>query len=102
MVCRDLTDVFTNGTDTIPPSSTPWDVTTCSTTCSTARCSASRNRPRGIRRSEAAIEAHLGERVERHLVWFTDDRLANVEPAREFGWDAVLFILPDQDVQTGV
>lgn len=41
--------------------------------------------------AHAAIEATLGRAVARRDVGFTDDRPANVDGAREFGWRAVLF-----------
>ncbi|MEO7448930.1 MAG: hypothetical protein ABI336_11720 [Humibacillus sp.] len=34
----------------------------------------------------------LGHPVARAAVWFTDDRDENVAGAREFGWDAALFV----------
>jgi putative hydrolase of the HAD superfamily len=49
-----------------------------------------------LRRNAAAhgaIEADVGRPLPRSDVWFTDDRDDNVAAAREFGWDAELFVL---------
>ena len=43
--------------------------------------------------AHAVIERDLGRPVAPDEVWFTDDRESNVEAAREFGWEAKLFVL---------
>lgn len=44
--------------------------------------------------AHAEIERHLGRTVGRAEVHFTDDRPANVDAARVFGWQARVFTLP--------
>ena len=44
--------------------------------------------------AHAEIERRLGRTVGRGEVHFTDDRPANVDAARVFGWQARVFTLP--------
>ncbi len=88
------TFVFTNGTDTIPDElkllglDHLFDGLLNSATLGVAKPD-----PAAYAAAHASIESHLGGPVERHRVWFTDDRVDNVTAALDFGWDAVLFTL---------
>jgi putative hydrolase of the HAD superfamily len=86
------TFVFTNGTDTIPAELRLLGLDHLfDGLLNSAVFGVAKPDPAAYAAAHASIEAHLGEPVERHRVWFSDDRIANVEAGRDFGWDAVLF-----------
>jgi putative hydrolase of the HAD superfamily len=90
------TFVFTNGTDTIPDELRLLGLDHLfDGLLNSAALGVAKPDPAAYAAAHAAIEDHLGRRVQRHRVWFTDDRPVNVEAAREFGWDAELFVGPD-------
>jgi putative hydrolase of the HAD superfamily len=86
------TFVFTNGTDTIPAELQLLGLDHLfDGLLNSAVLGVAKPDPAAYAAAHASIEEHLGEPIARHRVWFTDDRAANVEAAREFGWDAALF-----------
>lgn len=96
------TFVFTNGTDTIPAELRLLGLDHLfDGLLNSAVLGVAKPDPTAYAAAHASIEEHLGESLEPHRVWFTDDRVANVEAAREFGWDAVVFRTPTQEEQTG-
>ena len=88
------TYVFTNGTDYVPEELELLGVTHLfDGLLNSADFGVAKPDPRAYAAAHAAIESDLGRAVSREEVWFTDDRDDNVAAAREFGWDAELFVL---------
>ncbi|MEO6999844.1 MAG: HAD family hydrolase [Terracoccus sp.] len=87
------TYVFTNGTDHVPTElellgvSGLFDAVLNSADFGVAKPDAE-----AYAAAHQSIELDLGRWVAGHEVWFTDDRVANVEAARDFGWHAELFL----------
>ena len=87
------TYVFTNGTDLVPHELEQlglghlFDCVINSADLGVAKPDAA-----AYAAAHRSIEADLGHPVARAAVWFTDDRDENVAAAREFGWDAALFV----------
>ncbi|GAA1172873.1 hypothetical protein GCM10009584_12310 [Ornithinimicrobium humiphilum] len=89
------TFVFTNGTDRVPAELehiglghlVPWLI-------NSADLGAAKPDLEAYAAAHARIEAHLGRTVAREDVRFTDDRPANVDAAREFGWQGRVFTHP--------
>lgn len=86
------TYVFTNGTDYVPKElellglAHLFDGVLNGATFGVAKPHAA-----AYAAAHQAMEADLGRSLSRTEVWFTDDRADNVDAARQFGWDAVLF-----------
>ena len=86
------TYVFTNGTDYIPEELDLLGLTQLfDGVLNSADFGVAKPDLAAYAAAHREIEADLARPVEHHDVWFTDDRAANVEAARTFGWDAVLF-----------
>lgn len=87
------TYVFTNGTDWVPEELELLGLTRLfDGVVNSAELGHMKPDAEAYAAAHAVIESDIGRRVERADVWFTDDRAENVDAAREFGWDAELFV----------
>ena len=92
--------VFTNGTDNIPAELRQIGLDHLTdVVLNSAVLGHRKPHDQAYAVAHAAIEAHLQGSVAPARVLFTDDRTANVEAARRFGWQAVHF---DAGVRTDV
>lgn len=86
------TYVFTNGTDHVPAELELLGLDSIfDRVLNSADFGVVKSDPAAYAAAHLAIEADLGRPVARNEVWFTDDRAANVDAARDFGWYARLF-----------
>jgi putative hydrolase of the HAD superfamily len=86
------TYVFTNGTDYVPEELELLGITNLfDGLLNSADLGVAKPDPRAYAAAHRTIERDLGRTIARNEVWFTDDRMDNVEAAREFGWDAEVF-----------
>lgn len=87
--------LFTNGTDAIPAELTGLGLEhLVENTINSAVLGYAKPDPQAYRAAHAMIEQTLGHPVPARTVGFADDRLANVEAAAEFGWQAIHFSPP--------
>ena len=84
--------VFTNGTDNIPVELATHDLgRRFRRVLNSSDFGVRKPALAAFERAHAAIEETLRHPVERHAVRFTDDRLDNVDGARQFGWTSEVF-----------
>ncbi len=89
------TYVFTNGTDHVPAELDLLGISQLfDAVLNSADFGVAKPDPRAYAAAHHLIERGLGRLVGGHEVWFTDDQVANVEAARDFGWHAELFARP--------
>ena len=87
------TYVFTNGTDHVPAELDLLGVSELfDAVLNSADFGVAKPDPGAYAAAHRSIELDLGRFVAGPEVWFTDDRVANVEAARDFGWHAELFL----------
>lgn len=91
---RRRTYVFTNGTDHVPAELEMLGVSGLfDGVLNSADFGVAKPDPEAYAAAHRAIELDVGRVMAGPDVWFTDDRSANVEAARDFGWHAELFVL---------
>ena len=89
------TFVFTNGTDRVPEELEAIGLARfVPLLINTHHLGWAKPAPEAYAAAHAEIERRLGRRVGTAEVHFTDDRPANVDAARRFGWQARVFTLP--------
>ncbi|OFE15292.1 hypothetical protein BA895_06005 [Humibacillus sp. DSM 29435] len=89
------TYAFTNGTDHVPAELDLLGVSELfDAVLNSADFGVAKPDPRAYAAAHRTIERGLGRIMAAHEVWFTDDQVANVEAARDFGWHAELFVRP--------
>lgn len=89
------TFVFTNGTDQVPAELEQIGLGRFRPMLLNAHdLGFAKPAPEAYAVAHAEIERRLGRTVGRAEVRFTDDRIANVEAARDFGWGGQVFTLP--------
>ena len=87
------TYVFTNGTDHVPAELDLLGLRQLfDAVLNSADFGVAKPDPEAYAAAHRSIELDVGRFVAGHEVWFTDDRVANVEAARDFGWHAELFL----------
>ncbi len=87
------TYVFTNGTDHVPAELDLLGISELfDAVLNSADFGVAKPDPGAYAAAHRSIELDLGRFVAGPEVWFTDDRVANVEAARDFGWHAELFL----------
>ncbi|WP_151523885.1 HAD family hydrolase [Serinicoccus kebangsaanensis] len=92
------TYVFTNGTDRVPDELAQIGLGHLAPMLLNAHdLGFAKPAPEAYAVAHAEIERRLGRTVGRAEVRFTDDRVANVEAARDFGWHGQVFTLPVDD-----
>lgn len=90
---RRPTYIFTNGTDHVPAELDLLGISGLfDGVLNSADFGVAKPDPEAYAAAHHAIERGLGRCLAGPEVWFTDDRVENVEAARDFGWHAELFV----------